>query len=406
MRKGRLQLPGVIALVLYLLAGETQAQWHTIIGSLQKEVHIVKETAERIVLYHPAHEVLLVITAAKEADSDIYAGLEVRRGGNPYRVWILTETYLQKLPERRELGDLFFRHGFVKSLKPEEAYENFAPSPEMKIESEPVDSIIARISNPPLAPRDVLVESAELVAAAVESTATPATENILVSTPVRPSREKSQTATPEEQPRIGLGKIDHQLQSLAQTASPRESASAAPERNSVEAATPSPNPPAGNDKKFTPAQRQPRNVMVWPSFGDKAATVLYFAGGLLAMLVLPMLVLVVFSPVFRARLCFLRDDFETAVRIYERALQRHPARVKLNAGLADLYLLLGRTDAKAMQVYKTVLRFDLRVSHLEKINTLVTQHLLAEGRADPDALEILEKALNSELLRQNRPGKK
>ncbi len=419
MRQRRLLLLAAAALVLFVKPPEAEAQWLMIKGSLQEQVQIVKETEQRIVLYHAAHEVLLVITAAKEADSDIYGGLEVRRGGNPYRVWITTEKFLQKFPERRSLGDLFFRQSFVKALKREEVRVDAAPPSEMKIETTSSDSILARTTPEPPTPPEAFIENFEPVVAVAESTVAPVRENVLPSIPAtRPPEKKARKAADREgKSRTGLGRLDNrrlktseQITPLPQSTPPRESTNAAvagnkadstavvPQNKNAEAAT-------AFDTVLTPKRSEPRNV-TWPLFGSKASSLLYFTGGIVAVFVLPVLTLMFFSPRFRARLCLWRDDYETALRIYERALERHPGRVKLNAGLADLYLLLGRSDARAMQVYKTVLRLNLKTSYREKINALVAQQLLSEGRTDPDAIEILEKALNSELLRQNRGDKK
>ncbi len=413
MKQYRLLLLATAALVLFVKPPKAEAQWLTIKGSLQEQVQIVKETEQRIVLYHAAHEILLVITTLKESDSDIYGGLEVRRGGNPYRVWITTENFLQKLPERRNLGDLFFWPGFVQSLKQEEMPVEATPSPEMKLENTPGDSIIARTTAEPLAPPEAFIENLETAVAVAESTLTPAQDNVLPPTlPAQPPSKKARkAANPEGEPRTGLGRLQNrQLKTPPQITSPRESTNAALARNKADSTAVMPQNKNANATKalgqaLNPKRPEPRN-MAWPLFGGKGSLLLYFTGGIVAMFVLPVLTLMFFSPRFRARLCLWRDDYETALRIYERVLERHPGRVKLNAGLADLYLLLGRFDPKAMHVYKTVLQLNLKTSYREKINTIVAQQLLAEGRTDPDAIEILEKALNSELLRQNRMDKK
>jgi tetratricopeptide (TPR) repeat protein len=114
------------------------------------------------------------------------------------------------------------------------------------------------------------------------------------------------------------------------------------------------------------------------------------------MLVLPALGLALFSPSVRAHFCTLRADYAGAAQIYEKLLARNPKRVNLYPKLANLYLILGRMDERALKIFKTILQLNLATPNLEQINTIVAQHFLTEGRTDSDAIQVLEDALKAE----------
>jgi len=123
---------------------------------------------------------------------------------------------------------------------------------------------------------------------------------------------------------------------------------------------------------------------------------------MVGLVVIPLLGLVVLSPSARARYHLLRGRYGDAVNIYERLLARKPDRVKLYPALANLYLLMGRHDERAMRVYKMVLQLNLATTNREEINANVAQHYLSEGRTDSDAIEVLENLLKAEQRKQTR----
>lgn len=125
-------------------------------------------------------------------------------------------------------------------------------------------------------------------------------------------------------------------------------------------------------------------------------------GGFAALLVLPALGWLYFTPAARAKRMLLRNDYRSAAKIYETELTRHPSRVKYFPKLAEIYLLEGRKDDEAMKIYRNVLQLNLAANHREEINAVVAQQYLQEGRTDSDAIEVLEKQLEAELNRQNR----
>jgi tetratricopeptide (TPR) repeat protein len=135
----------------------------------------------------------------------------------------------------------------------------------------------------------------------------------------------------------------------------------------------------------------PASASIWQNTGAWAA-----------LLLVPLIGLVMMSPTTRARYHLLRNDYAAAAAIYERLLARHPERTKLYPALANLYFLLGRRDARALKIYKTILQLNLPIQNREGINAIVAEHFLTEGRTDSDAIEVLENALKTEQGRFHR----
>lgn len=124
------------------------------------------------------------------------------------------------------------------------------------------------------------------------------------------------------------------------------------------------------------------------------------AGGLAAVIILPVTGVLVFSPAARARLQLLRGRYNAAASIYEKMIARNPGNVKLYPVLANLYLLTGRQDDSALKFYKTVLQLDLPVQDRERMHSFMAQQYIAGDTADGDTIEILEKELQKEISRK------
>lgn len=114
---------------------------------------------------------------------------------------------------------------------------------------------------------------------------------------------------------------------------------------------------------------------------------LYLSGGLLALITLPLVGLLIFSPVSRAKALALSRNYAAAVEIYEAVLKSAPGRMGLYKELADLYVLLNRRDKRALQVYKTVLQFDLKAKKRHEIELIVSQNYMGEEDIDIDRLQ-------------------
>jgi tetratricopeptide (TPR) repeat protein len=132
---------------------------------------------------------------------------------------------------------------------------------------------------------------------------------------------------------------------------------------------------------------------------------LYVGTAMIGLVMIPLLGLVVLSPSARARYHLLRGRYAAAAEIYERVLARHPERAKLYTALANLYLLMGRHDERALRVFKTTLQLNLSTRNRDEINSIVAQQFLSEGRTDSEAIEVLEGALR-EHQRKHRTGVK
>ncbi|MDZ7267948.1 MAG: tetratricopeptide repeat protein [candidate division KSB1 bacterium] len=129
---------------------------------------------------------------------------------------------------------------------------------------------------------------------------------------------------------------------------------------------------------------------------------LFIGGAVTGLILLPLLGFVVFSPEARARFYLLQGKYDAAARIYEKLLQDKPNRVRFYPTLASIYLLAGRRDETALEVYKTVLQLNLTTRNREEINAIVAQAYLSQGVSDTQAIKILEEALRAEVRGRNK----
>ncbi len=135
---------------------------------------------------------------------------------------------------------------------------------------------------------------------------------------------------------------------------------------------------------------------------DKRRNALVYTGWALAAVIgLPILGVMVFSPGVRARYYFMRGKYLKAAQIYERMLLRHPERIKLYVLLAKIYLLTGRNDEKALRVFQMLLNLNLAAHMHQQIRTVLTDKYLTGSKAEPDAISVLESALKDERQKQN-----
>jgi tetratricopeptide (TPR) repeat protein len=125
------------------------------------------------------------------------------------------------------------------------------------------------------------------------------------------------------------------------------------------------------------------------------SNILLIGSGLIALVFLPLIGIVVFSPMARARLYLLRGNYTAASLIYENALMKNPGKLKLYSKLAHIYLLSGRNDENAIKVFKTVLKLNLQTDERNEMNSIVRNYLKA-GKTEDDAISVLERALRAE----------
>lgn len=408
-------------------------QWAAIKASLQKEVRVLEETPARLVLCREDSTATLVITIRKEAQTDIFGGMEARRGGNPYRVWIATENFWRKPHLAEGGGRRFFQSHFVKTLRPEAAPETLLPVPrpaETEKEPESEEPVSARPlveqtpqEQPAIEKTAVNDTAADSLHARAASSAAgmPATAPAPARKPAkrtkknRPARAGNPAAarpaplTADKRQRSALpppAAAGANLDSLYKTALLEiekgnwPGAVAALEK--IQSVQP-------NYRDVPELLLQERMNRDWakntpepaaPRKGGKAAL---FTGGALAafgafiaLIVLPMLGVILLSTDLRARFYLFRGRNAEAAQLYEKKLARHPGKTGLYAKLANAYLLLGRRDEQALKVYKMVLQLKLRTKNYDAINALVAQSYLAESKTDANMIEVLENALKAE----------
>lgn len=77
--------------------------------------------------------------------------------------------------------------------------------------------------------------------------------------------------------------------------------------------------------------------------------------------------LLVLLPIPRAWLLALCGKYAAATEIYENQLARRPHHLPLYLTLANLYLLAGRHDERALVAYRVVLQVRLATHHLQAL---------------------------------------
>lgn len=141
---------------------------------------------------------------------------------------------------------------------------------------------------------------------------------------------------------------------------------------------------------------QIRAVSVPHKEAGSGKSLVMIGGVLAAIIMLPLIGFITFSPTLRARVSLLRGDYQNAAKIYERMLQQKPGRLKLYPVLADIYLMTGRRDEQALKIFKTILQLNLITANRDEITAAVAQTYLSQGRIDADAIKVFEDALQAE----------
>ncbi len=442
MNIARMPLPLFVALLAMLGSFQSaRAQWAFLKASLQGDVNILEETATRLVLCRQDSTATVIVTIKKGSDSDIFGGVEVRRGSNPYRVWVTTENFVKKPHLAGNGAGEFFQSSFVKTLRTEEAAKTAVPTdlpaePEAAPEtSEPaaVETLAeeAQEPEPPLAEikpeivaADTLRETTPLATTPAVTKPSPSHKPVRSSRKNRPAKRKTQQTARSAQPRKSV------LPPASETPAPPVAAPA------VTAAT------LDSLYQFALAESRKENwkqavvtleeIQSWqPDYRDVAewlaqarlqldlaekkparaasqssgTPALFTTGALaaigafVALILLPMIGVIYLSTSLRARYHMFRGNHAEAAQLFERKLARRPGKTKLYAELANAYLLLGRRDDQALRVYKMVLQLKLDTKNREALNAIVAQSYLAAGRAETNMIEVLENALKAERRR-------
>ncbi|MGH7496310.1 MAG: tetratricopeptide repeat protein [bacterium] len=134
---------------------------------------------------------------------------------------------------------------------------------------------------------------------------------------------------------------------------------------------------------------------------ERGSNWLVMAGIALAAIVLPILGMAAFSSTFRARYYLLRGNHAAAAGIFEELLAKHPERAKLNPTLvntlSNYYLLSGRTDDRALEIYETaqLSRSAGNSPRQEELDYILKQHGRMHVERHEDALSRLENRLKN-----------
>ena len=432
-----------ISLTIFVATMEAQAQWASLKPSLQSGVQIVTETKTRLVLYRQSSGDSLILTPLQEHDSDIYGAFEVKRGGNPYRVWVATEKLFNNPRFAGAAGNDFFREAFLRTLRQDEpmaepAPRRFSPAPERMVATSAPDSTAVRIEK--AGAKEFNIENVKIELAALDSLSPSGKKDSLQISLNQPRQveqptEKVFAASPgsrgvrrklvEVKSGSGYGKIARPIRPRAEiVTSPTlldslyQLALAAMEKEDWRRA-------AFNLEKIQLLQPNYREVVDLlaqtrvnlASAGkpevtagpQKSSDPNMFIGGaiaalgaFIALIVLPFIGVILVSPTARVHYHIFRGHYAEAAQIYEKLLARRPGRKKLYPALANLYLRLGRRDEAALKIYEMALQLNLANRHREEINLIVSNYYLTKGRTDAGVIEVLEDALKAERLKQNQ----
>ncbi len=402
----------VVILAVSAMAGRAQAQWATVIRSLQPEVRIAEKAATRLVLYHSALKAPLVMTIAQEIDSDISGDRETRRGGNPYRVWVTTEKFWNTPALADDGGRKFFSASFVKTLrrfhrKDEPNTPLIKPQEEFTAKEDSTPHLVQQLL--PAAPEeekaiidpDPALRRFETVSAKTESLANLQDSMAAAVAPRRVGKARSSLRSPAKQDVTG-----DNLKTAVTKPNDRPAYNPLPTRREraggdSAAIAAAPSAPASfadafdetatTDMDSIPHRIGSRPFLLGPFFA--------------ALILLSCFVFMISLPGTRARIYLWRGNPGAAAKIYESKLQRNPRQMKLYLPLANIYLKMQRKDESAMKIYKTILQLNLAAEEREKFSEMVAQKYLAEGRTDAEVIEVLENALKAESRKQSQDQK-
>ncbi|TDJ00264.1 MAG: tetratricopeptide repeat protein [Caldithrix sp.] len=94
-----------------------------------------------------------------------------------------------------------------------------------------------------------------------------------------------------------------------------------------------------------------------------------------------------------------RGNYDKARKILEPLLAENPERLSLYRHLAEIYYFENRKDKRALRIFDIILRLKIPFQWRNEIYPLVAKYYISEGRTDSEALEIIERAVEKELIR-------
>ncbi|KAA3656772.1 MAG: hypothetical protein DWQ10_14675 [Calditrichaeota bacterium] len=128
---------------------------------------------------------------------------------------------------------------------------------------------------------------------------------------------------------------------------------------------------------------------------NKGNSTLYYGGILFSLVFFPLLGFVLFVPHARAKAFTLIGKHHLAANIYEKLLQENPGKLKLYSPLANAYLINGRRDQKALELFSTILKLNLNIPNRKQLEKIVQQKYLARGSRSSEAIQAFKDASKS-----------
>ena len=104
-----------------------------------------------------------------------------------------------------------------------------------------------------------------------------------------------------------------------------------------------------------------------------------------------------FSPELRANYLYWRGYGRKARKLFETLLDESPEKANLYRKLAAIYYQEQRRDHRAYRIYEMVLKLKLPFEWRHEIRLELAHHYINQGRRDPEAIRLIEKALNHQL---------
>lgn len=123
---------------------------------------------------------------------------------------------------------------------------------------------------------------------------------------------------------------------------------------------------------------------------------------LLPILIIVLLVIVAvtwISSENKIKYLMWRGNYDKARQILEPLLAENPERLSLYRHLAEIYYFENRKDKRALRIFEIILRLKIPFQWRNEIYPLVAKYYISEGRTDSEALEIIERAVEKELIR-------
>lgn len=110
-------------MALLLLLSYTQpahARWDRLKAYLQPQAEIIEESDEHIVLRSGSGEaaIEMVFTIRWTPESDVYGDIARRSGGNPYRIWVVSERLAADQSRPKPEWNRLLRTEFLRILRP------------------------------------------------------------------------------------------------------------------------------------------------------------------------------------------------------------------------------------------------------------------------------------------------